>query len=81
MSWRVISSRFVQKVGTFTEYDKPMREPRRYPKLLVVVLAEFNTNPLAQGCLTSANVNRIIPDCTQHYAHQLAMCKRRQLLV
>jgi len=45
-----MSSRFVQKVRTFTEYDKPMRESRRYPKLVVVVLAQFDANPLAQGC-------------------------------
>ena len=81
MSWRVISSRFVQKVRTFTEYDKPMRESWRYPNLLVVVLAQFNANPLAQGCGTSANVNRNILDCTPHYAYQLALCKRRQLVV
>ena len=50
MSRSLTSSRFLQKVRTFTEYDELMREFKQYPKLLVVVLPQFNANRLALGC-------------------------------
>src|SRR5437868_5180722 len=68
-----VIGRFVEELGGLRQDDESMRKTGRHPQLLVVVVRQHHTDPLAEGRRALANIDDDVEYFALDNAHEFAL--------